>query len=184
MSPTSKIGNLVGNFTHQIREVRREARLWVFKISPAFAKWNVIRVLALGSLMVLGVAMYFNIASGAADTASQNNQLENPFPGGEPQTTADPGDQMLLHSLSEDLRFVPDDEWMDGQPDYEVARAANFARREAEAEVTMQRVEAYIARNKAIEAGRAANQAAREAEARATMRRVEAYIAANKASEQ
>ncbi len=158
MSLTSKIVKLVRNFSHQIGEAKPKAKTRGFKGSLAFAKWNPIRVLALGALMVLGMVMYFNLASGAADTASQNNQRE-------------------------DSSLIREQQKAAGPQDYEVARAANAARREDEARATMSRVEAYIAKNKAYEAAPAANQARREAEAEATMSRVEAYIAKNKAYE-
>jgi hypothetical protein len=156
----------------------------MFKGSPAFKKWNIARALALVALMAVGVAIYFNsVSGGAADTASQSARLRNPSLTQEQQKAADRVDQTSVHSLSEDLRIVTDDEWMYGPQDYEAALAANLARRGAEAKATVRRVEAYIARNKAYETALAANQARREAEAKATVRRVEAYIARNKAYE-
>jgi gas vesicle protein len=113
-------------------------------------------VLALGAIVMAGTGLYF-----APNSANE----------------------MSTHPLNEDLRIVPDDEWMYGQQNYEAALAANLARREDEVKATMRRVEAYVAANKSYEAARAANLARREDEAKATMRRVEAYIAANKANE-
>jgi hypothetical protein len=113
-------------------------------------------VLTLGAMVMAGTALYF-----APNSANE----------------------MSAHPLNEEIRIVPDDDWIYGRQDYEAARAANLARRGDEARVTMGRVEAYVAANKAYEAARAANLAIRENEAKETMRRVEAYIAATKASE-
>jgi hypothetical protein len=113
-------------------------------------------VLTLGAMVMAGTALYFGPNS---------------------------ANEMSAHPLNEDIQISPDDEWVYGQQDYEAALAANLARREDEAKVTMRRVEAYIAANKSYEAARAANLARREDEARETTRRVEAYIAAYKAAE-
>src|SRR5919106_4884209 len=113
-------------------------------------------VLTLGAIVIAGTALYF-----APNSANK----------------------MSAHPLNEDIQISPDDEWMYGQQDYEAALAANLARRQDEARVTMGRVEAYVAANKPYEAALAANLARRRDEARVTMGRVEAYIAANKSYE-
>ncbi len=113
-------------------------------------------VLTLGAMVMAGTALYFAPSS---------------------------ANEMSAHPLNEDIQISPNDERMYGQQDYEAALAANLARREDEARVTMGRVEAYIAANKSYEAALAANRARRDDETRATMHRVEAYIAANKSYE-
>ena len=102
MKPTSKIGRLVRFSILTVKSGMAQARSLRFAGSPAFTKWNFIRVLAVVALMSVSGVTYFNLASeGVADvpTTVQNVGV----------TSSDDSARYLR-------RLSNDDEWRFGPP--------------------------------------------------------------------
>lgn len=105
MRPTSKKGRLVRNLAIPVKSGIAATSSRLFKGSPAFTKWILVRVLAMGVLMSAGTAIYFDLASEGA-VGAPVTELDR-------EARPENGDARYIRNLNND------DEWRFGSPYFE-----------------------------------------------------------------
>lgn len=97
MRSTRKTGRLVRSFI-AVKSRMTEVNTRMFRDSPVFTRWTLVRVLAVGALLFAVVAMYLNMTSeGAIEDGSQSDHFQNPQPDRHEEKTAESADQVLTY---------------------------------------------------------------------------------------